>query len=189
MWDGGGNDRYRAVRYAQGAGVHEAVGVLRDEGGDDRYELTVGVGQGMGLDLAVGVLFDGAGDDRYQSIVLAQGAATANGLGLAVDAGGTDEWQMGSDRRSWGRAEWARGLPTTGLLLYDPARAVFMREGKAFPPPPRAAELGGPLGGEPAAYQSAGKSALSRGIARRGGGTAARRSVTQGGAGFCRRSR
>jgi hypothetical protein len=149
LWDGGGNDRYSAVRYAQGAGVHEAVGVLRDERGDDRYELTVGVGQGMGLDLAVGVLFDGAGDDRYRSEVVAQGSATANGVGVIVDAGGADEWRMGSDRRSWGRAEWARRLPTTGLMLYQPARAVFVREGKAFSPSPGAAELGGPLGGEP----------------------------------------
>jgi hypothetical protein len=154
LWDGGGDDHYRAVRYAQGAGVHEAVGVLRDESGNDRYELTLGVGQGMGLDLAVGVLFDGAGDDRYQSEVLAQGAATANGLGIVVDAGGADEWRMGSDRRSWGRAEWARGLPTSGLLLYDPARAVFVREGTAYSPPPQAAELGGPLGGEPVVHEA-----------------------------------
>ena len=153
LWDGGGDDRYRAVRYAQGAGVHEAVGVLRDESGNDRYELTLGVGQGMGLDLAVGVLFDGAGNDRYQSAVLAQGAATANGLGIVVDTSGADEWRMGSDRRSWGRAEWARGLPTTGLLLYDPARAIFLREGKTFPAPPRSAEIGGPLGGEPVVHE------------------------------------
>jgi hypothetical protein len=154
LWDGGGDDRYRAVRYAQGTGVHEAVGVLRDESGNDRYELTLGVGQGMGLDLAVGVLIDGAGDDRYRSEVLAQGTATANGIGLLVDAGGADEWRMGSDRRSWGRAEWWRGLPTTGLLLYDPARAVFLRDGKASSLPPLAAEFGGPLGGEPVAHEA-----------------------------------
>ncbi len=153
LWDGDGDDRYRAVRYAQGAGVHEAVGVLRDESGNDRYELTLGVGQGMGLDLAVGLLFDGAGDDHYRSEVLAQGAATANGLGLFVDAAGADEWRLGSDRRSWGRAEWWRGLPTTGLLLYDPARAVFLREGKALSSPPHAAASGGPLGGEPIVHE------------------------------------
>jgi hypothetical protein len=154
LWDGAGDDRYRAVRYAQGAGVHEAVGVLRDESGNDRYELTFGVGQGMGLDLAVGVLFDGAGDDHYQSEAIAQGAATANGFGIVVDSGGADEWRMGSDRRSWGRAEWSRRLPTTGLLLYDPARAVFRREGKAVSPPLHAAEFGGPLGGEPVVHEA-----------------------------------
>jgi len=61
---------------------------------------------------------------------------------------------MGTDRRSWGRAEWLRGLPTTGLVLYDPARAVFLREGKTFSAPPLAAELGRPLGGGPVAHEA-----------------------------------
>ncbi|HKU70790.1 MAG TPA: hypothetical protein VJQ51_08125 [Burkholderiales bacterium] len=153
LWDGGGNDRYRAVRYAQGAGVHEAAGVLRDESGDDHYELTYGVGQGMGLDLAVGALLDGGGDDRYRSEVIAQGSGTANGIGFLWDSGGADEWRMGPDPRSWGHAEWARRLPTTGFLLYDPRRAAFLREGKAIVPAPLAAELGGPSGGAPAKHE------------------------------------
>jgi hypothetical protein len=154
LWDGGGNDRYRAVRYAQGAGVHEAAGVLRDESGNDRYELTYGVGQGMGLDLAVGALLDGGGDDKYRSEVIAQGSATANGMGFLWDSGGADEWNMGSDPRSWGRAEWARRLPTTGFLFYDPRRVSFLREGKAIAPVPIAAGLGGPSGGEPATHEA-----------------------------------
>lgn len=153
LWDGGGNDRYRAVRYAQGAGVHEAAGVLRDESGDDRYELTYGVGQGMGLDLAVGALVDGGGEDQYRSQVIAQGSGTANGIGFLWDSGGADEWRMGSDPRSWGSAEWARRLPTTGFLLYDPRRAAFLREGKAIVPAALAAEFGGPSGGEPAKHE------------------------------------
>lgn len=156
LWDGAGDDRYRAVRYAQGNGVHEAVGVLRDESGNDRYELTFGVGQGMGLDLAVGVLFDGAGDDRYRAQVLAQGTATANGLGIVIDGGGADRWEMGADRRAWGRAEWLRRLPSLGLLIYDPARAVFAREGDAVSQPPHSAELGGPLGNAPIAHEQPG---------------------------------
>jgi len=159
LWDGGGDDRYRAARYAQGSGVHEAAGVLRDESGNDRYELGVGVGQGMGLDLAVGMLFDGAGDDRYEAPVLAQGTGTANGIGIVIDGGGADQWHMGTDQRSWGRAEWLRGLSTLGVLLYDPARAVFTREGKPVSPPPRSAELGGPLGDAAIAYEPAGKPA------------------------------
>ncbi len=156
LWDGGGDDRYRAVRYAQGNGVHEAVGVLRDESGNDRYELSVGVGQGMGLDLAVGILSDGAGDDSYRAPSHAQGNATANGVGILIDAGGRDEWHMASDRLSWGQAEWFRGLPTVGLLLYDPARAAFAREGKAVAPSEHSAELGGPLGGSPIVHEQAG---------------------------------
>jgi len=157
LWDGGGEDRYRAVRYAQGAGVHEAIGILRDESGNDLYELSVGVGQGMGLDLAVGVLFDAAGDDRYRAPAYAQGTATANGLGILIDGGGADEFELGPDQRSWGRAEWLRGLPSVGFLLYEPAQAAFAREGKALSPPPQSALFGGPLGNAPIAYEPQGK--------------------------------
>ncbi|HSD99182.1 MAG TPA: hypothetical protein VLB72_00435 [Burkholderiales bacterium] len=153
LWDRGGGDHYSAVRYAQGAGVHEAIGVLRDESGADRYELAVGVGQGMGLDLAVGVLADAAGDDHYRAGLLAQGAATANGVGIVFDGGGTDEWRVEDNRGAWGRAEWFRGLPTLGFLLYDPERAVFSRKEGAFSPPPEAARFGGPLGDAPVTHE------------------------------------
>jgi len=150
LWDRAGADRYRAVRYAQGNGVHEATGTLRDDAGDDRYELTFGVGQGMGLDLAVGMLFDAAGDDRYQSQVLAQGAATENGIGIAFDGGGADEWSMGADPRSWGRIEWTGALPTLGFFLLDePARATFRREGQVVPQPAPSGEAGEPEGNAP----------------------------------------
>jgi hypothetical protein len=152
LWDGGGSDRYRATRYAQGAGVHEAVGVLRDDSGDDHYELAFGVGQGMGLDLAVGLLFDGAGNDRYRAPLLAQGAATANGLGILVDGGGADHWHVDDTEETWGRAKWARGLPTLGVLVYDPADAVFVRKDAEFWPPRDAAAAGGPLGGQTAKH-------------------------------------
>jgi hypothetical protein len=156
LWDRAGADRYRAVRYAQGNGVHEATGTLRDDAGDDRYELTFGVGQGMGLDLAVGMLFDAAGDDRYQAQVLAQGAATENGIGIAIDGGGTDEWSMGADPRSWGRIEWSGGLPTLGFLLLDePARATFRREGEVVPQPAPSGDAGEPEGDTPVARKAA----------------------------------
>jgi hypothetical protein len=134
-WDRAGDDRWQAVRYAQGNGVHEAVGVLRDESGDDQYVLSYGVGQGMGLDLGLGLLYDAAGSDRYEATVHAQANATVNGIGLLFDAAGMDEWRMSADPRAWGRAEPGRGLPSLGLLLYAPARASFLREGKPVPPP------------------------------------------------------
>lgn len=121
LWDRAGNDHYRAVRYAQGNGVHQAVGVLRDEAGNDRYELSVGVGQGMGLDLAVGVLADLSGDDLYAAPNLAQGSATANGVGIIIDGAGRNEWRL-AQKDGWGRAEWSRGLPSVGLVLADAPR-------------------------------------------------------------------
>lgn len=129
LWDGGGDDEYRAVRYAQGAGVHQAIGVLRDESGRDRYSLGAGVGQGTGQDLAVGVLFDGAGDDAYAAIYDAQGAAFANGFGLLADEAGRNEWRIGGDYRSWGKATWRRRLPSVGVLLGDGA---FVRAGSSI---------------------------------------------------------
>jgi hypothetical protein len=158
LWDGGGADRYSATRYAQGAGVHEAAGALRDESGDDRYELSVGVGQGMGLDLAVGLLLDGAGDDRYRAPHLAQGAATANGLGIMADSGGVDHWQVDDPKQAWGRAEWSRGLPTLGIVIYDPARASFGGKEAALAQSPDGAHTGSPLGRAPVAHEPAGKS-------------------------------
>jgi hypothetical protein len=156
LWDRGGSDRYRAVRYAQGAGVHEAVGVLRDESGDDRYTLTFGVGQGMGLDLAVGVLIDAAGDDHYRAPVLGQGTATANGVGIVFDGGGADQWHVDDSRQAWGGAEWSRGLPTLGLLLYNPVHSGFARKEGAFSPPLEAARFGGPSGDAPVRHEPAG---------------------------------
>jgi hypothetical protein len=134
LWDQAGSDFYRAVRYAQGSGVHQAVGLLRDEAGNDRYQLGVGVGQGMGLDLAVGVLADMAGDDRYAAPNLAQGSATANGVGLMIDAGGEDEWRLGEGGEGWGQAKWSRGLPSVALILFDASRGSLLRGGEPQEP-------------------------------------------------------
>jgi hypothetical protein len=127
LWDRAGNDRYHAIRYAQGSGVHLATGTLRDEAGDDRYSLTIGVGQGMGLDLAVGLLYDGAGNDSYAAPNLAQGSATDNGVGILIDNGGRDAFRLGG--LGWNVAEPspARGGPSVGILVFDPATAGFER--------------------------------------------------------------
>lgn len=146
LWDRGGDDRYSAVRYAQGCGVHQAAGVLRDESGNDAYALRVGVGQGMGLDQSVGVLRDDAGDDEYDAPGTAQATATENGIGILLDRAGANRFRSsGADRRLWGRAEWVRGLPTVGILLYDPAGSTFERAGKTEPAPAAQAALGGPF--------------------------------------------
>ncbi|HEY6966436.1 MAG TPA: hypothetical protein VI229_03120 [Burkholderiales bacterium] len=147
LWDRAGNDTYSAVRYAQGNGVHLAVGTLRDDSGDDNYSLTVGVGQGMGLDLAVGVLYDAAGNDDYTGPNLVQGSATDNGIGILFDAGGTNRWRADLPEGGWGYAKPSRERPSIGLLLYEPAGALFERSGKVLQPPGDAPALGGPLGG------------------------------------------
>lgn len=124
LWERGGHDRYRALQYAQGNGVHQAIGVLREESGNDRYELAAIYGQGMGLDVAFGTLLDLAGDDDYRASDAAQGAATANGIGLLADTSGNDRFATGNGVLKWGHAEWMRSLPTVALLLNAP-EAVF----------------------------------------------------------------
>jgi len=114
--------------------VHQAVGVLREENGNDGYALSVGVGQGMGLDVAVGVLFDAAGDDHYRANALAQASGTANGFGLLADQAGANTFEMNDHPLAWGQAQWFRHLPTVGVLIYDPARAKFIRGGKPSAP-------------------------------------------------------
>jgi hypothetical protein len=101
----------------------------------------------------VGILLDGGGDDRDQAPLLAQGAATANGVGVLADSGGSDHWHLEDPRQAWGGAEWSRGLPTLGLLLYDPGRAVFTSKSGALSPPPEAALSGGPQGNAPVRHE------------------------------------
>src|SRR5260221_2047600 len=139
LWDERGDDRYRAVRYAQGSGAHEAAGILRDESGNDRYQLSFGVGQGMGLDLALGVLFDGGGSDEYRAGLLAQGTATANGIGLFADSGGADRFEIGQGPRNWGHAEAYRRLPSVGLFEIGSGPASFILAGQTLDRPPAAA--------------------------------------------------
>jgi len=147
LWDRAGNDTYSAIRYAQGNGVHLAVGTLRDESGDDRYSLTIGVGQGMGLDLSVGVLYDAAGNDDYAGPNLVQGSATDNGIGILFDAGDTNHWRANLPEGGWGYAKPSRERPSIGLLLYEPAGALFELSGKALQPLGNSPSLGGPFGG------------------------------------------
>jgi hypothetical protein len=150
LWDRGGHDRYEAARYAQGAGVHQAVGVLRDDTGNDTYTLSIGVGQGLGLDLAVGALVDLDGDDRYDAPTLAQGAATANGVGIVADRAGRNAWRL-EHPPGHGEAEWSRGLPSLGIVIGDAPRrasgAADEAEGSAPCPPEPAhpAAAGGSL--------------------------------------------
>jgi hypothetical protein len=121
--------------------VHQAIGVLREEAGNDRYHLAVLYGQGMGLDVAFGALLDMAGDDEYRGNTVVQGAATANGFGLLADQAGADRFVTGPGLYRWGYAEWRRGLPTVGVLLNGPG-AQFTHDGRPASPaePPLAVE-------------------------------------------------
>ena len=86
---GGGHDTYRSLRASQGWG-HLGVGVLYDDGGDDRYEAEAGA-QGA-ASMGVGLLIDQGGDDQYHSFADSQGFGYIRGAGFAWDGGGHDVW-------------------------------------------------------------------------------------------------
>jgi len=119
--DLGGNDLYRGT--AAGARYPEqAVGVVLDLEGDDRYEGAAGVGvgglgvladlagddlytagdraQGFGL-LGHGLLWDRAGHDRYHAGGGAQGSALFGG-GLLFDEQGRDEYRVLGEGQGFG---------------------------------------------------------------------------------------
>ena len=118
--DGAGRDVYDLVWHGQGAGVHAGVGVLRDRGvDDDRYGAT-GWGQnvmlGAGHDRAVGLFIDEGGDDEYQLASLTAGAATCGSVGLFADEQGDDRY-LGSARWSLGRISADACAPGVAVMV------------------------------------------------------------------------
>ena len=114
------NDEFTAQTHAQASAGPEAVAVLIDRGGDDRYTLdntplllpspqlpthNTSMGQGAGRGLrarstdglsatgGIGVLIDLAGNDRYTAQVFTQGAGYYEGLGMLIDASGADRFE------------------------------------------------------------------------------------------------
>lgn len=119
-----GDDRYHARRGGPG-GAWFGVALTFDAAGDDDYQSGVG-GCGAGL-YGVGLLLDGAGRDHYRcgawslgaglygaglsldrgrdadvyrAGLLAQGVGGPAGLGVLVDEGGADLYQLGGEQRS-----------------------------------------------------------------------------------------
>jgi hypothetical protein len=67
------------------------VGILRDEGGSDRYTgKTVSIGAGHIF--GVGVLSDGNGNDTYSAVRNSQGFALVGGVGILNDKEGNDDY-------------------------------------------------------------------------------------------------
>lgn len=121
LLDLGGDDRYTARLHSQGA-AQFGIGILSDISGRDRYEGMQAV-QGFGYTKGFGLLLDLAGDDEYiandtqiefpsaqtaqHNTSLAQGCgmgrradyldghSLAGGIGVLLDAGGSDKYSAG----------------------------------------------------------------------------------------------
>ncbi len=94
LYDRGGDDRYTAGTWAQGAALHRGAGLLLDAGGADRYACRFGA-QGAADTVAIGILIDLAGDDRYgldaaRLLGATQGSGLNLAAGIALDLAGDD---------------------------------------------------------------------------------------------------
>lgn len=86
---GSGNDTYRSLAMAQGAGAL-GVGVLFDQGGNDDARAEV-LSQGAAV-AGVGLLVDGAGNDVRRTFIRSQGYGATGGVGILSDQAGNDTY-------------------------------------------------------------------------------------------------
>jgi hypothetical protein len=85
------DDSYRSLAVSQGVGVL-GVGVLFDEGGNDKYESET-LSQGAAA-WGIGLLLDRAGNDTYRGYNEMQGFGATQGIGALVDLAGGDVYYM-----------------------------------------------------------------------------------------------
>ncbi len=93
--DEGGDDRYRGGHLCLGAGLI-GVGILIDRAGIDSYE-AITASQGAGL-FGVGILSDLEGNDTYHAFQQTQGYGYVKGAGLLVDRAGDDRYIADDER-------------------------------------------------------------------------------------------
>lgn len=106
-----GNDIYEGALYAQGFASTYGIGVLCDDGGNDRYMIRevyldeiryldhyLSMSQGFtigfrpDLPAGIGLILEGGGNDYYVGDIFGQGAAYWYGLGAIVELGGNDNY-------------------------------------------------------------------------------------------------
>ena len=128
--DGGGDDRYAAAWYAMGAAAHTAAGVLLERGpGHDRYRATHSTSLGAAHDGSVAILVDEGGDDRYALGDLGLGAAHDGGVALFADLAGRDRYEVGAAAcRAFGVAVGAEPAAPGGAV---PAAGLFIDRQRA----------------------------------------------------------
>lgn len=103
--DEGGDDRYRALGGTMGAGYRGGGGALLDRGGNDTYD---------------SVFPDGSGSDPTESHKVTMGAAAFASYGMLIDRAGDDVYhQKGVDSIGYG------GAGSTGLVRDDAGDDVY----------------------------------------------------------------
>lgn len=116
LYDDGGNDRYSLAHYGMGSGIHLSLGAFFDKAGDDQYRSRMGVVGGTPHDLSVGIFVDGAGDDSYGTCD-GWGGSLTNSFGMFIDRLGNDTYFPRSGGCSLGNVRWARGFGGAAIFL------------------------------------------------------------------------
>ena len=110
LYDGGGDDEYRAVWWGPAGGVHMGMGLFLDEAGND-VVAPILHGGGHASDYGVAWTIDNGGDDRYGG-VMEYGEAASNGESFFINVGGDDVYN----------ADGAREAPGFGVVLDGASR-------------------------------------------------------------------
>jgi hypothetical protein len=119
MWDGAGNDIYRATGWASASGAHFCIGAVIDESGDDVHAVAQNWGPAFGHDFTVAMLVDGGGDDRYECGGEGGGHSINRSVALCLEVGGDDTYVFSMADRHPGLARFdARFLDRSGTSIY-----------------------------------------------------------------------
>ncbi len=96
LLDMAGDDHYLAQVFAQGVGYHEGLGILIDDDGDDTFE-AAWYAMGSAAHRGAGLLLKrGIGNDHFRaSHIMAMGAANDFSVGVFLDEGGNDHYELG----------------------------------------------------------------------------------------------
>jgi len=92
LYDGEGDDSYKAHVWTQGSGAHFCIGVLLDEGGNDHH---VGerAGLAFGHDFTHALLVNLGGNDRYECPGDGLGFSINRSYAMLIDVGGDDVYK------------------------------------------------------------------------------------------------
>jgi hypothetical protein len=156
-FDDEGDDTYGGTIMGLGFAWDDAVGVLCDFAGNDRYEATGGGTQGNGAQAGLGVLFDYTGNDVY--LGYGQGYAAPDvsyhplpqcggNFSFVIDYGGNDSYGCGAENNTY-NVRGAQG----GFLVDRPLPEEAAAEAKKQAAAKKTAET--PAGGSPGPSPSA----------------------------------
>jgi len=93
LLEGGGDDTYEGLWYVQGSAAHSGITYFHEAAGNDRYNPTFPIQAtsiGVGHDCSASVHYDESGNDVYHGPGLGLGCGNALGIGIFVNAGGSD---------------------------------------------------------------------------------------------------